>query len=131
LNFKLLAARKLTEKGFSIEKVRAIFSFLRNYVLFDKTETNSKFDRLFTKTDNNNVMNTVEYLRMEGREEGREKDLEQGIAQGREAGREEAQTFFVKNLLKGSEFSVEKIAFMADVTVEFVCKIKSKLNGIR
>ena len=111
LNNKLLAARKLTEKGFGMEKIRAIFNFLRNYVLFEKPETNRKFDNLFKETDKTSVMNTVEYLKMEGKEE--------------------AATAFVENLLKGSDFVVEKIASLANVSVEFVNKVKNQLNGTK
>ena len=39
LDIKLLAARKLQEKGFPMRKIRLIFNFLRNYVLFEKPET--------------------------------------------------------------------------------------------
>ena len=115
LNIKLLAARKLQEKGFAMEKIRAIFNFLRNYVLFEKPETNRKFDKLFKQTDKTSVMNTVEYLKMEGREEAKL----------------ESATAFVENLLKGSDFSVEKIASLANVSVEFVNKVKSQQNGTR
>jgi predicted transposase YdaD len=115
LKTKLLAARKLTEKGFGMEKIRAIFNFLRNYVLFEKPETNRKFDNLFRQTDKTSVMNTVEYLKMEGRSEGKK----------------EAAVAFVENLLKGCDFSIEKIASLANVSVEFVNKVKSKLNGTR
>jgi hypothetical protein len=111
LNNKLLAARKLTEKGFGMEKIRAIFNFLRNYVLFEKPETNRKFDNLFKETDKTSIMNTVEFLKMEGKEE--------------------AATAFVENLLKGSDFVVEKIASLANVSVEFVNKVKNQLNGTR
>jgi hypothetical protein len=115
LNTKLLAARKLTGKGFGMEKIRAIFNFLRNYVLFEEPETNRKFDSLFKQTDKTSVMNTVEYLKMEGREEG--------IV--------ETTTAFVENLLKGSDFTAEKIASLASVSVAFVNEVKNKLNGTR
>jgi len=115
LNFKLLAARKLQEKGFPIEKIRAIFNFLRNYVLFEKPETYRKFDNLFGQSDKAGVMNTVEYLKMEGREEARL----------------ESATAFVENLLKGSNFTVKKIAALANVSIEFVKEIKSHLKGSR
>ena len=111
LNNKLLAARKLTEKGFGMEKIRAIFNFLRNYVLFEKPETNRKFDNLFRQTNKTSVMNTVEYLKMEGKEE--------------------ATTAFVENLLKGTDFVAEKIASLANVSVDFVNKVKNQLNGTR
>ena len=68
-------------------------------------------------------MNTDEYLKMIGKEEGRE----EGILEGQE----KAAEAFVKNLLKGSDFAVEKIASLANVTVEFVNKIKNNLNGAR
>jgi hypothetical protein len=115
LNTKLLAARKLQEKGFALEKIRAIFNFLRNYVLFEKPETYRKFDNLFKETDKTSVMNTVEYLKMEGREEAKL----------------ESATVFVENLLKGSDFTAEKIASLANVSVEFVNEVKSKLNRTR
>src|SRR5690242_11681720 len=91
--------------------VRGSDCFLRNYVLFEEPETNRKFDNLFRQADKISIMNTVEYLRMEGREE--------------------ATVSFVQNLLKQSDFAVEKIASLANVSVEFVNKIKSKLNGAK
>jgi len=112
LEIKLLSANRLQEKGYAREKVRAIFNFLRNYVLFEKPEMNRKFEEEFKQTDKNNVMNTIEYLKMEGREEGREK----------------AQEAIAENLLKGSDFSVEKIATLTNVSVEVVNEIKSNLH---
>ena len=41
---------------------------------------------------------------------------------------EEAQESFVKNLLNGSDFSDEKIASLANVTVEFVNEVKAGLK---
>ena len=83
--------------------------------VFEKPETNRKFDNLFKETDKTSVMNTVEYLKMEGREEARI----------------ESATTFVQNLLKGSDFTAEKIASLANVSVEFVNKVKSQLNETR
>ncbi|HEY4286961.1 MAG TPA: hypothetical protein VGN00_07665 [Puia sp.] len=112
LEIKLLSASKLQEKGFDKVKIRAIFNFLRNYVLFEKPEMNSKFDKLFKQYDKNHVMDTIEYIKMETREEVREE--ERGL--------------FVENLLKGSDFSVEKIATLANVSVEFVNKVRGNLH---
>ena len=70
LNLKVLAARRLFAKGFEPAKVRSIFNFLRNYVLFEKPETNRKFDDQIRETDKAGMMNTLEYVKMEGREEG-------------------------------------------------------------
>lgn len=41
---------------------------------------------------------------------------------------EKAQESFVKNLLKQSDFSDEKIASLANVTVEFVNEVKAGLK---
>jgi hypothetical protein len=112
---KVLAARKLEEKGFDIETVKSIFIFLRNYVLFDNPETNRKFDDEIRRTDKIGVMDTVEILKMEGREEGKE----------------QAAIAFVENLLKGSDFALEKIAALANVTLDFVKEVKNKLNSSR
>ena len=53
-------------------------------------------------------MNTVEYLKMEGREEERE--------------------LIVRNLLKQSDFPVEKIASLTNASIELVKEIKKKLK---
>jgi hypothetical protein len=53
-------------------------------------------------------MNTIEFIRMEGREEGRT----------------EKEIIFVKKLLTSTEFSDDKIADLADVSVEFVKEIR-------
>jgi hypothetical protein len=100
LEIKLLAATKLQEKGFDRVKIRAIFNFLKNYVLFEKPEMNRKFDKLFKQTDKYNVMNTVEYIRMEAKEE-------KSIA-------------VAKNLIATTEFSDERIASIVGVPVALV-----------
>lgn len=106
LDIKLLAAKKLLEKGFDIRKVRSIFTFLRNYVLFEKPETNRKFDNQFKQVDKHNVMDTIEYIKMEEREE------------------------IVRRMLAMSTLPMEEIAKLANVTEAFVKKMKEQL-GIR
>jgi hypothetical protein len=159
LDIKLATAKRLIEKGFDKEKIRAIFNFLRNYVLFEKPETNRKFDNQFKETEKNDVMKMDDFIKMVAREEGLEEGREAGIEIGREVGievgkeigreagievgkeigkevgievgKEQAAAAFVENLLKGSDFTAEKIASLASVSVEFVNEIKSKLNGTR
>jgi hypothetical protein len=76
LEVKLLIAKELRSKGFSRAKTLAILNFLRNYVLFENPELNCKFDDGLRPDDKNDVMNTIEFIRMEGREEGRtEKEI--------------------------------------------------------
>jgi hypothetical protein len=62
--------------------------------------------------DKNNIMGIDEYLKMVGKEEG--------LAQGKE----EQNRLFVGNLLKEG-FAPEKIASLANVTIDFVKKVKN------
>jgi hypothetical protein len=156
LEQKILIARKLLSKGFSIRKIRAIFVFLENYVLFEDPEMNRNFKQRIQSHDKNNIMGIDEYIKMvsreEGLEEGRaeglaegrakgleqgiekgieqgiEKGIEQGIERGIEKGKEERNRLFVQNLLKEG-FSLEKIASLANVTAAFVKTVKADLKG--
>ena len=113
LDRKVLIANKLLKRGIPVEKIRAIFSFLENYVLFEDPEMNRTFKERIKTHDKNNVMGTIEYVRLEAEEKTREK----------------TSRLFVENLLKESEFSVEKIASLANVTVEFVNDVKEDLKA--
>jgi hypothetical protein len=116
LQQKVLMVRLLKERMaiFGEEKTEAILSFLNNYVLFKKPETNRKFmeqiDRIFEKK---NTMGIIEQLaeikRQEALEEGEEK--------------------FVRSLLAKTEFSPAKIAELVGVPVAFVQKIKKSLKA--
>ena len=118
LERKLLIASKLSAKGFSREKIRAIFTFLESYVLFDDPEMNRIFrERIDHLENNDNNMGILEAVKQIAKEEGIEEGLEKG------------SQLFVENLLKGSEFPVEKIASLANVTIDFVNKIKSSLEA--
>ncbi len=106
LYFKVLAAKKLFEKGFEARKVRAIFNFLRNYVLFEKPETNRNLDTRIKQSHKYNDMNTDELIKMTEREE------------------------LARNLLedKTLNLSVEKIAELTNVPVKDVKEIKEELG---
>jgi hypothetical protein len=121
LDRKVLIASKLLKKGFSQRKIRAIFVFLESYVLFKKPEMNRIFKERIQPQDKNNIMGIDEYLKQVGKEEG--------LAEGMEKGRENSSRLFVENLLKDGSFPVDKIASFANVTVEFVNKIKKGLKA--
>ena len=77
---------------------------------------NRIFDRQIKQTDKASVMNTVEYIKMEGREEGRAE------------GKEETTRFIIENLLRNSDYPVEKIASSCGVSIEFVHDVKRKMK---
>ncbi|HEY6900333.1 MAG TPA: hypothetical protein VI233_06810 [Puia sp.] len=63
-------------------------------------------------------MNTLEYVKMEGKEEG----LAEGFAKGQAEERRNA----VLALLKNTDFSVAKIASVLNVSEAFVKKVKDE-----
>lgn len=129
LNLKLLLAKKLRLAGFEMEKIRAVFIFLRNYILFDDPEMNCKFDHLVKEADKTHVMNTIEYIKMEGKEEGREEGREEGWEEGLKDGRRAATESFVENLIKDTDFTSERIAALTNTSVQFVEIVKAYIQA--
>ncbi len=118
---KVLIAKMLLAKGYSTRKIRAIFVFLESYVLFKDPKMNLTFRKEIKSQDKNDIMGIDEYLKQEGKKEG--------LAEGMKKGQENSRRLFVENLLKDSNFSVAKIASLANVTVGFVNKIKNGLKA--
>jgi len=116
LDRKVLIASKLLRKGFPQRKIRAILIFLKSYVLFVDPKMNRIFTERIQSQDKNNVMGIDEYMKEVGKEEGRKEE------------RENNSRLFVENLLKDGSFSIKKIASLANVTVNFVNKIKNGLT---
>lgn len=110
LRRKLLIAKELFKRGYSNKKVRAIYRFLENVILFEDPENNLIFSKETKSLDKNNVMGIDEYVKQEGIKETQEK--------------------FVKSLLSNTDFSEVKIAELAGVSMSIVEKVK-KETGIR
>jgi len=131
LELKLLIANRLQKKGFGKVKTLAILNFLRNYVLFDNSEMNRKFDQRLKVNDKYTVMNTVEYIRMEAKEEAKEEFKEEFMAAKKELlaeGRKEGLTSAANNMITTTEFSDELIASLIGVSVDFVKDIRQGKN---
>lgn len=73
---------------------------------------NRIFRERLQSQDKNNIMGIDEYVRQVAKEEERENN----------------SRIFVENLLKDGGFSIDKIASLANVTVDFVNKIKKDLK---
>lgn len=65
-------------------------------------------------------------LFLKGIEKGIEEGIEKGIEKGIESTSESKNRQFVINLLEGTDFSVEKIASLASVSIEYVQAIKTE-----
>jgi hypothetical protein len=118
LRQKLIIAKSLYHKGFIRQKIDALLTFLHNYIRF----ADPKFNRIFMEeldqiTGKTNTMGIIEYIK------------EQKIIEISEKVRAEARTTkeisVVKNLLSGTDFSTEKIAAIAGVSVAFVEEVRS------
>jgi hypothetical protein len=118
LDQKLLVARLLlSKKQFSHRKIQKVLAFLKNYIVFDKKETYRIFDKQIDKiTHQKYNMGILEYLAEEKAKEVRIEEAEKVHRQ------------FVVNLLKGTAFSMAKIADLAGVSVYYVKKVKASLN---
>ena len=121
LNLKVALARQLQAKGFSRKTTRQLFNFISNYVNFAKPETAIKFEEE-TKafTPNNEPMGLEEQILEMKKQEGREEGLVKGEAK--------RSTILVENLLLSTDFSNEKIASLAAVTISFVEETRNKIS---
>src|SRR6201991_1278689 len=134
LEVKLWVAGLLYDKGlFTNNKIRAVLLFLDNLLVFSKPEINHIFNVRFDLiTRKINTMGIIEYLAVKREKEGLERGLQQGRQQGfqegRQEGRSEARRVVIENLLSNTEFSDEKIASLAEVSVELVKNIREQLR---
>src|ERR1700733_6128313 len=98
---------------FGEEKTHAIHAFLKNYVVFKKTETNRKFmkkrDQILGKNNTMDIFDQIVEINVqEGLEEGMQKGLEKAV----------------RKLVANTKFSPETIAELLEVPVSLVEKIK-------
>jgi hypothetical protein len=117
LEHKMQILNLLDERlKFGERKYNAILDFLYNYVSFKNPEINAIFrGRIDKKTGKTDTMGIIEQLAEIRKQEGRAE------------GAEEATQRIVRNLLMESDFPLEKIASLANVSLESVRKIKEKL----
>jgi len=144
LEQKLLIAKLLlSKKELTHQKVKSILSFLRDYIAFDDKETNCIFDKQIDEfTGKTNTMGIIEQIaemraqelvkeRTKGLEKIVEKQIEQKIVQKIEKQLEkhfeQKNTLLVQNLLRDTDFPMQKIADLACVSLYFVKKVKSSL----
>ncbi len=71
---------------------------------------------------------TKDYLYQEGLEKGIEEGLTKGLEEGLTKGRQEEKREFVISLLEDKAYSIEKIAKLAKVSVDYVGAIARELK---
>jgi len=122
---KLMVVNLLYEKGlFSQEKIEAIMTFLNNSIVLEDPIINRIFiQQLDRITGKKNTMGINEQLAQIKSEE----DREDGLLVGRTEGQQISSRLFVENLLKNTDFSLEKMASLANVNIDFVRAVKNTL----
>lgn len=111
----------IASKQYSHEKIAAFLFFLKNYLYIENADINATFDRQANLlTGKTNAMGIIETIKMLEREEGMEI--------GNKNGMEKKGYDVVKNLLQANRFTISEIANFANVTENFVRKVKKDLK---
>lgn len=126
LQLKLDLVRQMLARGFSENTINHLIDFIRLYVNFANPKTAIKFDKAIDVLTNNvQPMGIREQIIQMAEQKGRK----QGRNEGRDEGRKERDTVFVENLLRTTDFSDERIAEVADISVGFVKEARAKLKS--
>lgn len=121
---KVALARGLLAKHYPKHKIRVLLNFLKLYVRFGDREKDLIFeDRLRHLTHQlPTTMGIEEFVLARAEQVG----LEKGIVQGLEKGKKEGIELMIRALLTETDFSDEKIASLAGVSVEKVTQMRSQ-----
>jgi predicted transposase YdaD len=128
LSEKIALARRLFEKEFSKDKIRAVMNFLKLYIRFRNTEKLIKFEQEITTLTNKSTqtMGIEAFILDRAERIGEKRGIEKGIKKGIKEGIENQKYIFVKTLLTETAFDDTKIATLASVTVDFVEKMRQQ-----
>lgn len=117
-DYRFTIARALVlSKRYDLEKIRRILFFLKQFLYVESFEINRIFDQQIEElTQSDITMGIIEAIKLITREEG----IEKGV--------ETSKRLFVTNLLVDTDFSLDKIAQLADASEELVWEIAIELN---
>ena len=122
LELKIKLAKQLLNKRIAKEKIRALMNFLKYYVRFENPDINDKFEKeLEILTERSSTMGIEEFLLDRATKQGEKKGLEKGLEQKSHA--------VVENLIKELGLSNEQAADIAEVSVEYVAKLRATLKN--
>ena len=139
---RLILAKELINKGvYDHDKIIKFLTFLKNYIFIENKEINSQFNKqIETITGKKDPMGIIETVKMLAEEEAREQGLQEGKREGKEEGKREGKEEgkiigeegkakqVVKNLLSLNKFSVKEVAQIAEVSEEFVLRVKQHFD---
>lgn len=105
------------KEQFPSDKIRTLMNFLKYYVHFDNEENNRIFDRQLQQIIGRSEAMGIEELM-----------LDRATKQGIQKGEQKKSRDVVENLLSKLGLSDEQAAEVAEVSIEFVQKIRAQLN---
>ena len=122
---KFSLAKRLLGRKFPKPKIRGLMNFLKFYLHFADPKYNLNFDKAIEViTKNKKTMGIEEMILERARKEGLEKGLEKGIQKGKAEGKAEV----VSNLIIKMGMTDAQAADIAEVSVDFVKKVRKKLK---
>jgi hypothetical protein len=126
---KLGLAKNLLRRKIPAGKTRRLLRFLKYYVQFGNKENVGNFDNAICKlTNKKEAMGIEEFMLDRAKKEGIEEGLKKGLKKGLKEGHDAMDRKFVKSLLLNTDFTIAKIARLADTTQILVRKVKKSLN---
>jgi hypothetical protein len=121
LELKISLAKQLFSRAIPKEKIRVLMDFMKYYVRFENHDINVKFEQeVEILTERNITMGIEELLLDRAEQKGLKKGLKKGI--------EEKGHNVVVNRITELGLSDEEVARIAEVSIDFVKKIRSKLK---
>ncbi|WP_285059474.1 hypothetical protein [Pedobacter ginsengisoli] len=113
LNVKLNLAKQLLVKKIAKNKVRILMNFLKYYVRFENPDINSKFEeQVEILTERSTTMGIEELL----------------LDRAEKRGQQQKSHDVVENLISELGLSDDQIARIAEVSIEFVQKVRAQLK---
>jgi hypothetical protein len=133
---KIDLAKRLLLKKIPKDKIRGLMNFLKLYVRFGEDKLTTKFEeqiRIITDKSEK-TMGIEEFVIDRATRIGLKRGIEKGEKKGEKIGEKkgieittyEKNVTFVKSLLAKTNFPDEQIADIANVTIEFVRKVKGQ-----
>jgi len=117
LEIKLNLLREMLSNEFPKNKIRGLMNFLTYYIRFEKQETNRIFEESKQKlTGGSSTMGIEELL------------LDRAKKRGVKQEKQRRDRRIVLNLLDHTDFSDEQIAKLAEVSEEYVAKLRKSLK---
>ncbi len=121
LEVKLNLLREMLSREIPKNKIRGLINFLTYYIRFEKQETNRIFEESKQKLTGGSSTMGIEELLLD-------RAKKQGLTRGVKQEKQRRDRKIVLNLLDHTDFSDEQIAKLAEVSEEYVAKLRKSLK---